>query len=85
VESALIFRLIDAEIVLSAATCELLRVSVDGSLSVEDAFPSSSDVHPASDSTIIAASKTRIPDPSVLPQTIAQLYANGVARTRRRV
>jgi hypothetical protein len=68
VASALNFRLIVAEIVLSAATCELLSVSVDMPLSLVEALPSSSDVQPANDSIRIATSKTRIPDSTVLPK-----------------
>jgi hypothetical protein len=68
VESAPNLRRIVAEIVLSDATCELLRVSVDPPLSVLDALPSSSDVHPAADKAKIAINKTRIPDPALLPK-----------------
>jgi hypothetical protein len=68
VESALNLRLIVAAIALSAATCELLRASVDAPLSVLDALPSSMDVQPAGDNVKIAISKIRIPELTVLPK-----------------
>ena len=61
VESAVKLRRIVSDIVLSAATCELLRISVDMPLSAVDASPSSSDVQPTTDMVRIATSKTRIP------------------------